>query len=699
MTMKKLSVVIGMITLMCGTAFTQSRKELIELGDNAFKIGNYGSAVYFFGKILFSQASKDDGTYPYETKSYNLSSKKQKDGDVKKITDEKSLYALHRLAESYRKLKDYDNAENFYRQAYENPTPQFPDTKYYYALTLMSNEKYQDAEKLLEEYIAEAAGTQLKQAQIQLGGCEMALGYEANGAAAVVNELDSNFNNGYSSFGVNYFTDNSVIFASARKGNHIEDPKKESDIHTTDFYIVNIDDEAKSWDAAQHMVGPVNSNQNEGSGVLAVDRTTFYFTRWNPEDRTDCNIYVSRMFNRRWMQPLKIDEINMQGFRTMHPSLNLDESRLYFVSDRPGGLGGLDIWYCTLGENGELGTPVNLGAPVNTEGDETTPYFHSQSGTIFFSSNGHSGFGGLDVFKSHYDEESESWGQPVNLGKPINSSKDDEHYIMDKGQHTGFFSSDRNKCSQCDTTQPVNGNCHRTFTFVKGDIKITISGYVYNSETEEIIPNALITIKDVHGENDPDFITTDENGYYFKEMTIDQEWFMKAQKVKFFADAATVKTVGITESTELTQDFFLRQIPATEIEIPGIEYDFDKATLRPKSKEILDKLYDFLTLNDNLVVEIKSHTDCRGGDAYNMKLSQQRAQSCVDYLISKGIARNRLIPMGRGETEPIPGHECATVEALKDTEPEKFESMHQKNRRTAFKVVSQEGNPVLQGGQ
>ncbi|MFI5204496.1 MAG: OmpA family protein, partial [Flavobacteriales bacterium] len=179
----------------------------------------------------------------------------------------------------------------------------------------------------------------------------------------------------------------------------------------------------------------------------------------------------------------------------------------------------------------------------------------------------------------------------------------------------------------------------------------------------------------------------------------DQEWFMKAQKVKFFADAASIKTVGITESTDLTQDFFLRQIPPTEIEIPGIEYDFDKATLRPKSKEILDKLYDFLVLNDNLVVEIKSHTDCRGGDAYNMRLSQSRAQSCVDYLVSKGIARQRLIPQGRGETEPIPGHECETVNKLKDIEPEKFESMHQHNRRTAFKVVSQDGNPVLQGGQ
>jgi outer membrane protein OmpA-like peptidoglycan-associated protein len=143
----------------------------------------------------------------------------------------------------------------------------------------------------------------------------------------------------------------------------------------------------------------------------------------------------------------------------------------------------------------------------------------------------------------------------------------------------------------------------------------------------------------------------------------------------------------LTESATLEQDFYLRPIPTGEIEIPGIEYDFNKATLRPKSKEILDQLYDFLMLNNDLVVEIKSHTDCRGGDDYNLKLSQERAKSCVDYLISKGIPKERLVPQGYGETEPL--FKCEEIEQFKNTDKAKFEEMHQRNRRTAFRVTKQ----------
>ena len=699
--MKKLILAIFILANAIGTN-AQSRKELVELGDNAYKQGNYASAIYFFNKLFSNKPGRYDMNYPYEVKAYSGRAPKKNDkGEIKTNNlDEKAVYAMHKLADSYRELRDYENAEKWYAQAVQNKQPQFPHAKYYYGLALMNNAKYDEATKVFEEFITEVpADDPIKAtAEMQMAGCVFARNDENIKPDVKILELDSNFNKGTSAFGISYFTDNSIIFASARKGNNILDEKKEIDYFTTDFYITT--DDSTGYGNPQHMMMPINSNMNEGAGALGVDRTTFYFTRWNPYDKTDCNIYVSRMFNRRWLEPLKIEGLNVEGYKTMHPSLTLDESRLYFVSDRPGGLGGLDIWYCPLDADGNLGTPVNMGAPINTVGDETSPFFHFQSSTLFFSSNGHSGYGGLDVYKSHYSDDDEAWSMPVNIGAPINSSKDDEHYIMDKDQVSGYFTSDREKCTNCDTTQDIQGHCYRVYKFTKSVIKITLSGYVYNAETDEVIPNALITIKDVTGVNDPDFIQTDDKGYYFKEMTADQEWFMKAQKVKFFADAATVKTIGITESTDLTQDFFLRPIPGDEIEIPGIEYDFNSANLRPKSKEILDKLYDFLTLNDNLTVEIKSHTDCRGSDKYNQKLSQERAQSCVDYLISKGIKKDRIIPQGKGESEPVPGHKCDEISKFEKTDPEKFEAMHQKNRRTAFKVVKEgDTNPVLQGGQ
>lgn len=687
--MKKLIFSFCLLCVAQTALLAQSRKELIELGDNAFKQGNYGSAVYFYKKLFFGVAGKEDVTFPYEVISYGGPSKKKSDEKNVKVSDEREVYALHRLAESYRQLRDYENAEKFYAQAVENKSAAFPDAKYYYGLCLMNNAKYNDAEKQFDEYMAEG-GSMNKMAEIQKNGCAFAENDENVKEGITIKELDSNFNKGTAALGICYFTDNAIAFASARKGNNVNDPKKEVDYYTTDFYISNND--GNGWETPQHLAGPVNSNQNEGSGAMGVDRTTFYFTRWNPENKMDCHVYVSKMFNRRWLEPLKIEALNMDGYRTMHPSLSLDETVLYFVSDRPGGLGGLDIWFCKIDEDGNLGQPENIGAPINSIGDETSPFFHFQSKTLYFSSNGHSGYGGLDVFKTHFSEDDNAWGMPVNVGAPINSAMDDDHYIMDKDQITGFFTSDRKKCVECDTTLGMQPNCPRVYTFEKPVLKFTLSGYVYDAETEQIIPNALVTFKDVKGEMEPFFLTTDEKGYYFTELQQDQELFLKAQKVKYFADAATVRTVGLTESTDLEQDFYLRPIPTGEIEIPGIEYDFDKATLRPKSKEILDKLYDFLALNDNLVVEIKSHTDCRGSDTYNKKLSQERAQSCVDYLISKGIKKERLIPQGYGESEPIPGHECSTIEKLKTSDPDKFEEMHQRNRRTAFRVVK-EGDP------
>lgn len=700
--MKKIIYLFCLLTLTQLTLQAQSRKELVELGDNAYKKGNYGSAVYFFRKLFFGSTGKDDLTYPYEVVTYSGQKKKNDNKDIN-TADEQEIYALNRLAESYRMLRDYGNAEKFYARAVQNKSDQFPDAKYYYGLVLMNNGKYAEATQQFDEYINEGTGTLLVLAEKQKAGCAFAENDENRRDDVETALLDSNFNKGQAALAVAYFTDNAIAFASARKGNTVNDPKTEVDYYTTDLYVSynDVDEEGnESWGTPVKLAGAINSNQNESPGAMGVDRKTFYFTRWNPQDKSDCNIYVSRLFNRRWMDAFKIEGINHEGARTMHPHLTTDETRLYFASDRPGGMGGLDIWYAPIDSDGNLGEPVNLGAPINTPGDETSPFYHFQSQTLYFSSNAHIGYGGMDIYKTHYSEDDQAWGTPVNLGAPINSSMDDDHYIIDREQVNGFFTSDRTPCTLCDSIENMKPHCPKVYEFHKPGLHFTLSGYVYDAETDEIIPNALVTFKDVRGEIEPFFITTDEKGYYHTDLGQDVELFLKAQKVKYFADAATAKTVGLTESTDLEQDFFLRPIPQGEIEIPGIEYDFDKATLRPKSKEILDKLYEFLALNNNLVVEIKSHTDCRGSDTYNQKLSQERAQSCVDYLISKGIKKERLIPQGKGESEPVPGHECETIEALKDTDPAKYDEMHQRNRRTAFRVVNEDdpNNPVLESG-
>lgn len=702
-------LILSVLLVSFVSGYGQSKKELIQLGDQAFDAGNFGSAVYYYKRIVEFVPSKYDLVMPYEIKTFVKAGKKSKDSSNVALdtADHGQVHAVNRLAESYRLLKDYVNAEKWYSVAASVDTKQFPDAKYYYGVTLTNNEKYDDAQKVFEAYLATLPedSKMFPLANNRMVSCSFAQNPENRTDGITIFDLDSNFNAGTASFGAAYFTDKSLMITSARKGNTIQDPKNEIDYFTTDIYLISYDT-IGTYDKAQKMPAPVSSNLNEAGGCMSVDRTTFYFTRWNPEDKNECAIYVSKLFNRRWMEPMKLDVVNADGYKTMQPSLTLDERKLFFSSNRPGGQGGMDIWYCPIDENGDLGLPVNAGPEINTPDDEVTPFLHHQTNTLFYSSNGLRGFGGLDVFRAQYNEDEDIWQNPINLNAPVNSSKDDYYYIIDsKNQTTGFFTSDRQECKQCDTTEDIRGNCNRIYGFVKGVIEFSLSGYVYDANTDEIIANAMIQIKDVDGNIEPDFIFTDDNGYYEKELGSEWELFLKATKTKYFADMGTVTTKGLTESTALERDFYLRTIPDEEIEIPGIEYDFDSDKLRPRSKEILDQLYDFLILNDNLIVEINSHTDCRGNDKYNENLAQRRAKSCVDYLISKGIPKGRLIPKGYGEYQPA-YHLDRDKNPIKDANGEKItltekfintlpteaerEEAHQRNRRTAFKVVGQD---------
>lgn len=192
----------------------------------------------------------------------------------------------------------------------------------------------------------------------------------------------------------------------------------------------------------------------------------------------------------------------------------------------------------------------------------------------------------------------------------------------------GYVTSDRDNCNDCDSLSTLNVHCNNIFRVERPEIKIKISGYVFDNDTDDPIPNASISVKDVRGSMEPIMLTADETGYYEKELLVNEEYFFKASKRKYFADATIKTTLGIVESTELEYDFFLNKIPTGEIEIKGIEYDFDAATLRESSKKELDKLVVFLELNASLNIEIRSHTDERGRDAYNLDLSERRAQCC-----------------------------------------------------------------------
>lgn len=699
--MRKL-IVILIACVLSVSGIAQSNKKMVNLGDEEMTNGNYASAVFYYSKVLNKLAGggPDQIYHPYSVNAFYKSSRK---GGVANFEPPKNatgtqLEVLHKLADAYRLAKDYDNAEKWYAVAVESPREENPYDHYFYGVSLMNNNKYEEAKVQFNQVLEDFPDSESKYNQLaldKLANCEFALNPANDNKAIDFVLADTVINGGSTSFGMMYKKDG-YIFSSARKDSIENEGDESIDEFNSDLYFTKRNPDG-TFQLPEALDIKINSPYNEGAAVVSPDGRSLFFTRVNPLNRNESAIYVCRRFNGVWLEPFKLGgNINAAGFRSTTPYLCEDGTTLYYSSNRPGGEGGMDIWQTTINEDGETTEPKNLGSKINTVEDEITPFLHTKSKTLYFASEGHIGFGGYDIYKSTINPNTDWWKQASNAGAPINSARDDSYYIIDASGEEGFVSSDREDCAECDSTSTLNVHCNQVYTLVRPEIIVSISGFVINANTDEPIPFAKVSLKDVRGLNETMIVKADETGYYETSLILNEEYFMKASKPRFFADAAVENTLGLTESTAIQRDFFLSPIPTGEIEIKGIEYDFDKATLRPISKVELDKLVEFLNLNANLKVEIRSHTDARGSDSYNLRLSKDRAKSVVDYLIANGIDKTRLEPLGLGETEPAiitdeNGKELRLTEANINAMPteEKREEYHQRNRRTAFKVLAE----------
>lgn len=688
--------------------FSQSKKLWTEIADDAFAKKDYATAAVNYAKVLDDTTVLKSYVLPYEAQLVNLNSKalfkvpelrvtKRKDSTniVKEtlVNSSKYDFIMYRLATSYRLNFDYKHAVDQYKKCVDRKV--YPDAPYYYGLSLMSLKKYSDALKVFDNYInpkpdsanvTPKPGTDslVKLAAKKQKSCYFALDTLSPKKPIKVRMMDSLvFNRGTSSFGAMYFeNDTKVLFTSARKGGVVTDPEKQDSRYYCDVYTSTVDDTI--WQRPVNFGRPVNTSLHEGAAFFSKDGVML-FTRWSDNNKNESFIYMARSIEGKFYDAMKLGtNVNLPGYRSQQPFVSNDGTKLFFSSNRPGGKGGFDIWMAPIDGNGFIGEAQNLKEPINTSGDEITPFFHDLASTLFYSTNGMPGLGGFDIHKSSLNADDSVYMYPINLNSPINSSKDDAYFVMDRLGGKGFFSSDREDCP--------SGHCYDIYSFVNAPIFFNLSGYVYDTETNDPIPSALVTVKDVHDGEEPFFIVTDEKGFYQTPLKPNLEYFLKAQKNKYFGQAASVATKGKTESEEFTQDFFLGKIPEGDIEIEGVEYDFNSFTLRPKSMEILDKIVEILKVNDNLSIELSSHTDARGNDAYNLKLSQGRAQSCVDYIVSKGIAKKRIQATGYGETKPIiPESEIEKMVP----KSEEFETAHQKNRRTAFRVIGESNINII----
>lgn len=441
--------------------------------------------------------------------------------------------------------------------------------------------------------------------------------------------------------------------------------------------------ERGEWGRPEPVEGELNSDFDEGIVSFTPDGQTMYLTKARRElnANTGVELYTSTRSDASWSAPVKYeitaDTLSSYG----HPAVSPDGSWLYFTSDMPGGSGGKDIWRVNLKER--AGSLENLGEWINTPGDEVFPYMRTDS-ILYFASNGHPGYGGLDIFRAEL-KPSGGWSV-VNMGKPVNSSSDDFGITFGPGE-SGFFSSNRGDARGYD----------HIYSFELPDLKVNISGWVLDKD-EEPVPNAVIRIIGNDGSNQKT-VARDDGSFSFPlqrgvsyVMLAGAKGFLNA-KQEFTSDIAE-------EDAEYNVDFILASITKPVV-VDNIFYDFDKASLRPESKTALDELAQVLRDNPNVTIEMASHTDRKGSEEYNINLSSRRAKSVIDYLISVGISPDRLQSQGYGKSRPktitkklarlypqFKEGDILTEEYIEGLTPENQEAADQINRRTEFQVLS-----------
>lgn len=431
--------------------------------------------------------------------------------------------------------------------------------------------------------------------------------------------------------------------------------------------------------------GELNSELDEGIMSFSPDGSTMYLTkaRREPNANTGVEIYTSQRSDAKWSAPVKFEITADTVSSYAHPAVSPDGNYLYFASDMPG-TGGKDIWRINLKERS--GSLENLGTDINTPGDEMFPYMLTDS-IMYFSSDGHPGLGGLDIFCATL-QPSGRW-TVTNMGSPINSEADDfgMTFLPGADHPQGYMSSNRGDGRGYD----------HIYTFELPDLKINISGWVVDRD-DEPVPNSVIRIVGNDGSiqkavarDDGSFSFPLQRGVSYVMMAGGRGYLNAKQE--FTADNAE-------EDAEYEIDFVLASINKPNI-IENIFYDFDKATLRPESEEVLDELVKLLADNPNITIEMASHTDRVGTEEYNLDLSERRAKAVIDYLISKGIAPERLQHQGYGKSRPkvvtkrvnklypqFKEGDVLTEEYISNLPPEDQEAADQVNRRTEFQVLS-----------
>lgn len=640
------------VTMFCGCGADSAMKK----GDKFYALGEYYDAAMQYKKAYSATPAKDRAT---------------RGKRALKLAD-----CYQRISYTQRAISAYNNAIRYHQTD--------SMTHLILAKQLMKNGNYKAAAKEFQTVLDSFPGNKL--AINGLKSAQMAPQWKEEGSQYSV-KRENFFNSRRADYSPMLAGDeyDQLYFTSTRNDAQGDELSGITGTKNGDIFVSTKDENGK-WTKPQDIDTELNSDFDEGACAFTPDNRTMYLTqcKTDPSYPRYATICTSNRSDASWGKstPLVITKDTLSSYA--HPAISPDGEWLYFVSDMPGGIGGMDIWRVRITKNG-LGGVENLGEPINTEGDEMFPTFRP-NGDLYFSSDGHPGMGGLDIFIAKPDSVAGTW-KIEHPGYPLNSQGDDFGMTFEGLHNRGYFSSNRGDGKGWD----------HIYSFVNPEIVQTVKGWVYEQEGYEL-SQALVYMVGNDGTNLR--LSVKGDGSFTQAIKPGVDYVFLGTCKGFLNHKEQLKVEPVKESQEYVLQFPLASITAPVL-IDNIFYDFDKATLRPESTQALDELIKLLNENPNVTIELSAHCDYRGPAAYNKLLSQRRAESVVTYLISHGIAKDRLSPVGYGKDKPktvrkkltekypfLKEGDVLSEEFIKNLKkPEEQEICNQLNRRTEFIVL------------
>lgn len=647
----------------------ETRTEGIQIKDTPKKSKLIEKADFFFDKMWYAEAAqlyeqalaKGDKYYSYDV--------------------------IQRAADSHYFNTNMEKAYEWYSILYTNYGEDMSaDNIFKYAHSLKGTGKYARSKRLMRLY-----NKKMKKGDIGSLDTTEALTENEKTLDGILSSKKNYelknlaINSEYSEFSPMFLDSNQVVYASAKDSSFFNTRRyKWNDQPYLDLYVAKINEESQDLKDAIKFSKNINTKYHEASVTFSPDNTTMYFTRNNygkklKRDKNGVNhlkIYVSQKIGDEWTDAVEVP-FNSDEYSTGHPALSPDGKKLYFVSDMPGTIGQTDIFVVDVLEGNTFSEPRNLGPEINTERKEMFPFINETK--LYFSSDGHIGLGGLDIYEASYSEE-EGFQEVKNVGQPVNSNLDDFSYIVNEENQQGYFASNRAEGKGDDDIYSFK----RLIVEEVPEISNAIAGVVTEMITGDIMPQAMIELLDENGIKLKEMVSDDEGNFIFEDLEADTKYTVQVKKDDYFENIQNVTTVendtvNVDLKMKRLQEMIAIEDGIKKLKTEMIFFDFDKSYIRKDASNELDKLVEVMNEYQNMVIKIESHTDSRGAPEYNKYLSDKRAKSTRDYIISKGISPERIqSAIGYGEERLL--NRCNGT--VRCTEQEHF-----KNRRSEFIIV------------